>query len=108
MLESIKKSLLLSIGCAVVTKEKLEELFQQLIDKGKLNQTEADKLKEDLLKSGEQEWADLQNKIKKTMKSALDSMDVGKAKDVEKLQNDLRELEKRLAILEAKNIQDNS
>ncbi|MBW1800047.1 MAG: hypothetical protein JRJ85_04880 [Deltaproteobacteria bacterium] len=49
MFELIKKSLLASLGAAVVTKEKVEKVTRKLVDEGKISKDEAEKLSQDLL-----------------------------------------------------------
>jgi polyhydroxyalkanoate synthesis regulator phasin len=49
LIEMIRKSLLASLGAAVVTKEKVEAATQRLVEDGKISRDEAEKLANELV-----------------------------------------------------------
>lgn len=100
MLELIKKSLLASLGAAVVTKEKIQEATFSLVQQGKISVEEAEKLSDDLVTSGQHQWEEVQSKISEHVKKAMDSLDISSKSEFQELMTRLENLEKRVAALE--------
>ena len=100
MLELIKKSLLASLGAAVVTKEKIQEATFSLVQQGKISVEEAEKLSDDLVASGQHQWEEVQSKITENVKKAMDSLDISSKSEFQELMTRLENLEKRVATLE--------
>ncbi len=102
MLELIKKSLMASLGAAVITKERVEKATRTLVEEGKLSREEAEKLAEELIASGEKQWEEIQVTLSDNLKKALERLDLARRKDVEELKDRLDQMETRLALLEEK------
>ena len=100
MFEIFKKSLFAGLGLAVVTKTKLESVLEKLVEEGKLSRTEAEKMGQELLESGEKQWTDFEGRLKETVKGFLADMDICKASDLKKLEKKVRALDMRLKALE--------
>lgn len=100
MLELIKKSLLASLGAAVVTKEKIQEATFSLVQQGKISVEEAEKLSDDLVASGQHQWEEVQSKISENVKKAMDSLDISSKSEFQEILTRLESLEKRVAVLE--------
>jgi len=100
LIEMIRKSLLASLGAAVVTKEKVEEATKRWVDEGKISKDEADKLAQDLVESGKHQWEDIQEKIAESVRKGMDNFDIGSKKEFQELKDRVENLEKRLTILE--------
>ena len=66
MLELIKKSLLAGVGAVVVTKQKVMETTEHLVKEGKLSTSEAEKLSEELVKSGGRQCEEMSTKLQET------------------------------------------
>ena len=101
MFEIFKKSLFAGLGLAVVTKTTLESALEKLVEEGKLSRTEAEKMGQELLESGEKQWTDFEGRLKETVKGFLSDMDICKASDVKKLEKRVKALELRMKGLEA-------
>ena len=102
MFDAIKKSILLSLGSAVVTKEKIEEVMRHLVEKGKMSKDDAEKLSQDLLESGEKQWEEVRSDVKDSIKKGLENLDICSKKDFQDLKTQVGDIEKRLSLLEAK------
>ena len=100
MFEIFKKSLFAGLGLAVVTKTKLENVLEKLVEEGKLSKEEAEKMGKDLLESGEQQWTDFEERLQETIKGFLANMDLCKASDMKKLEKKIKALDTRLKALE--------
>ena len=97
MFEMIRKSLLASLGAAVVTKEKVEQATRRWVDEGKISKEEADKLAQELVDSGQRQWEDIQTKITDTVRKGLDTFDIGSKREFKDLKERVENLEKRLS-----------
>lgn len=100
MLELIRKSLLLGFGAALVTREKVREKIQSLVDQGKITSEEAEKLTTELVETGEKEMENLREEIAQAVRNTLDNMDVARRSSLEKLHDEMDGLKNRLDFLE--------
>jgi polyhydroxyalkanoate synthesis regulator phasin len=98
--EMIRKSVLASLGAAVVTKEKVEEATKRFVDEGKISREEAERLANELVESGQHQWEDIQEKITETVRKGLDTFDIGSKKEFRDLMERVDSLEKRLTALD--------
>jgi polyhydroxyalkanoate synthesis regulator phasin len=55
MIDLVKKTMLASVGVAVVTKDKVLESLDELVEKGKLSKEEAAAMSEKIIEEGEAE-----------------------------------------------------
>ena len=101
MLELIKKGLLAGIGAVVVTKDKVQEATRSFVHEGKISTEEAEKLAEDLVKSGEHQWEELNARLSERMKKWGDNLDFAREKELQELKARVEMLEERVADLEA-------
>ena len=67
MVDLIKKAIITGVGLAVLTKEKAEELVQELTQQAKLSEQEGKELFDGLLKQSENARNDLQSKLDETV-----------------------------------------
>lgn len=95
MSDLVKQVLMLGIGAAALTKEKLDALVSELVKKGELTRDEARELVDKAGDRARGEGATLKEKFSETYQDALGSMGVASASTVE-------ELERRVTVLEAK------
>ena len=93
MFEIFKKSLFAGLGLAVVTKTKLENVLDKLVEEGKMSRAEAEKMGQDLLESGEKQWTDFETRLQETVKGFLANMDISKASELKKLEKKIKALE---------------
>ena len=100
MFEIFKKSLFAGLGLAVVTKAKLESALDKLVEEGKLSRSEAEKMGQELLESGEKQWTDFETRLQETVKGFLSNMDISKASEVKKLEKKVKALDMRLKAIE--------
>ncbi len=96
MIDSFKKALLAGIGLASVTKEKLEEIADKLIEEGKMSKEEAEKFLDELIKKSEEARNEFDIRIEKTVKHMFNRFDVAYKEDIEALQKRIDELEQKL------------
>jgi len=98
MFEMIRKSLLASLGAAVVTKEKVEAATKKWVDDGKISTDEAEKLAQDLVENGRKQWEEIQSKVSETVRKTLENLDIATRKDIDNLTNRIEGLEKKISV----------
>ena len=86
----------LGLGALVMTKEKAEEVVNELVKKGEVGQEEGKELINDLIEKGEKGKKEIEDKIEKTVKSVIEKLDISAKKEVEELKSEIEELKKKL------------
>jgi polyhydroxyalkanoate synthesis regulator phasin len=100
MFEEIRKGLLSGLGGVLLTKEKIEEIVRKMVDEAKMSKEDARKLREDLLATGERQWAQIQESISEAFRKGVKTLDIGSKSEVVRLRKRVDNLEKRLKVLE--------
>lgn len=95
MLEEIKKGLLSGLGAVFLTKEKIERITRTMVDEAKISKEDAYNLKEELYKTGEREWSELEDMFTGIIKKIMQGLDLCSRKEMAELQKRVEELEKR-------------
>lgn len=93
MFELIKKTLLTGVGLAVMTKDKIEELAKELVQKGELSEKEGKEFIEELQKKSEQAGKDLETRIDRLVQKAMERLNVATKDDVAQLSARIGRLE---------------
>lgn len=97
MKELIKKTMMTGIGLAAVSKEKIEELVKEMIEKGNMTEQEGSKLVQEMVGYAEKTKGDLEKQVDKYIEKALDRMDIARKSDIKELQTAIKEIQDRLA-----------
>ena len=100
MFEELRKGLLSSLGAVFLTKEKIEELCRRLVEEAKMSKEDAQKLKDELLSSGESHWVQMEKSVSEGLRKALKNLDVAKSADIQNLEKRIEALEARMSALE--------
>ncbi len=96
MKEYLRKIGLLGLGIAVLTKEKAEEIANELIKKGEISQEEGVALAEDLLKQAEKQGTELNKKIDAQVKKTIKKINLASQDDIKSLEKKIKSLEKKI------------
>ena len=96
MFDLLKKVTLMGIGITSMTKDKIEELAKEIVGEGKLSEEEGRKLVEGLLKQADEARKDLEDRVEKLVKSALEKLDIPSRGEVEKLEERIKKLETQI------------
>jgi len=94
-MDLIKKTLYMGVGLANMTKEKVEEISQELIKKGELSAAEGKDFIDDLTRKSEEARKALEARVDSLVKSSLARMKIATS-------DELSALEKRIEKLEGK------
>jgi len=100
MLEGIRKSLVTGLGAVLLTKDRIEEIARRWAEESRLSREDANRLVDELYAAGQNQWASVETSIKDAVRRTLFSMDIGSRKEIEKLQAEVSNLQKRVALLE--------
>lgn len=92
MKEFLKDMFYLGAGAAFMTKEKMEELKKELIDKGKLTQEEGRQFVDELMKKSEDVRKEMEEKVRETVTEQIQKMNVATRDDVEELRAEIEKL----------------
>lgn len=89
-MDELKRLLLLTVGAASASMEKVDSVVQELIEKGKMTVKEGKELREELLRDKES------GKYKEELKNFLSSLRLATKEEVEKLEARVAALEEEL------------
>ncbi len=94
MFDVLKKTMLMGIGIASMTKDKIKEFGKKISEENKLNEEEGKKLVKDLLKQSEKAKENLEAQIQKFVKASLEKLDIPTRADINKLKKEIQRLKK--------------
>jgi polyhydroxyalkanoate synthesis regulator phasin len=81
----LKDLLYIGLGGALLAKEKVEKELNELVEKGKLNKEEAQKLIDKAKTKGEEEEKEFKAKLKEAVREVLEEMNLATKDDIEAL-----------------------
>lgn len=100
MVDLVKKAMLAGIGALTVTKEKVEELVDDLIKKGELSKDDRAKFVRELLDKAEARSHEVKKWVEETVKVTIPKVKVAKAEEVAALSKRVDKLTKAVSRLE--------
>jgi polyhydroxyalkanoate synthesis regulator phasin len=96
MIDLVKKTMLASVGLAVVTKDKVLESLDELVEKGKLTQEEAAQMSDKIVEEGKAETDKAKVEASKLFNDMLHRANVVTKDQYDALAQRVTELEGRL------------
>jgi len=84
----LKDLFYIGLGGALLAKEKVEQELNELVEKGKLNKEEAQKLIDKAKTKGEEEEKEFKAKLKEAIREVLEEMDLATKSDIEALRKE--------------------
>ncbi len=93
--ELIERILMMGVGAAAITRDKLQELVDEFVKRGELTREEGQKLMEEAGERAAAEGASIKEKASDTYQETLRTLGIASREAVE-------ELDRRIAVLEAK------
>jgi len=93
MKDMLKNVLYAGVGAAFLTKEKIEELNGELIEKGKLTREEGKQFVDDLIKRSEKAKDELELWINKRVEERVNQLDLATKDEVADLKRQVEELQ---------------
>lgn len=92
MIELIKKAVLTGVGVASLTKEKVEELSQEVVKKTQMSESEGEKFVQEMLVRAEESKAAIKQQTNNVVNSVLSKMQFAKSEEVEALKTEIEKL----------------
>ena len=102
MIDLLKKTLLAGVGAAALTREKVESLVDELVEKGEIASKEGPKLVKDLLQESQKAKKELEERVEEATQKALKKLRLATRAEVEEIKAKLEELEKKVGKPEGK------
>jgi polyhydroxyalkanoate synthesis regulator phasin len=90
MSDIIKKVFLAGLGAATLTREKAEEIIEDLVKKGELKREEKPGVLDDLLKATEKRKDEMQNFVKEEVQKVLKTLNITTKEDIDSLEKRLK------------------
>lgn len=95
MKDLINKGLALGLGLAVVSKEQIEKLVDELVKKGEVSSAESKEMIRDLFEKGEAEKKEMNIRIHEQLEKLLKELNIPTKADLERLEQRIRDLENK-------------
>ena len=95
MKDLISKGLALGLGLAVVSKEQIEKLVDELVKRGEVSTAESKELVRELFEKGEAEKKEMNSRIQQQIEKLLKDLNVPTKADLERLEQRIQELENK-------------
>lgn len=96
-MEMIKKAMLLGLGVMSLTREKAQDVVDDLIKRGEVSKDERFPMVDKLLKEAEKHEEELTAKINERVQNVIAKMGLATKKDLEDISRRLEEIGKRLS-----------
>lgn len=93
MKDLIKKGLALGLGLAVVSKEQIEKLVDELVKKGEVTAAESKDLVQELFEKGEAEKMLINERFREQFAQLLKELNIPTKADLERLEQRIKVLE---------------
>jgi len=93
MSDLLKRAISLGVGLAVASKEKIEQVADELVAKGELGKNESKDFVNQLIRKGEEQRDEIKGLVREQVSKVLGELDIANRQD-------LRRLEARIAALE--------
>jgi polyhydroxyalkanoate synthesis regulator phasin len=95
MFDFIKKTMLVGVGLAAVTREKIEEVVGELVKKGELSEKEGKEMVDELVEKSKGVKKDLEKKIEKIVADTLKKLNIPTRDELVELKKKVDKLEKK-------------
>ena len=100
MFELMKKTLLAGLGTAVITRTKVKEIMEKMVEQGKITSEEADRYTRELMDNGEKELREISDQISKSLGKLPSTFNLAGKDSLDELLTRVDNLEKRLDLVE--------
>ena len=95
MFDLFKKTILMGLGAMTITKEKAENLVDELIKKGELAKDKRSKAVQDLLEKADEQEKAIFDKIDDVVNKSIEKLGIPTKQDFERLEKKIDELKKK-------------
>jgi polyhydroxyalkanoate synthesis regulator phasin len=92
MLEMLKKTMLTGIGMALKTRDEVEELAKDWVNKQRMSEEDGRRFMDDLLKKYDSSVDKMEDKIEEIVKKVLQKVNLATRDDLEELRKEIEQL----------------
>ena len=100
MLNVFKKMMVTGLGAVFLTRDKIKDMVDELVEQGKVSRDEAEDLVEEMFTKAQQQRKELEEKITNDIKDNLDKTGLTNQEKIEELENRIKNLELQVESLE--------
>jgi polyhydroxyalkanoate synthesis regulator phasin len=100
MKSEAEKLLATGIGAVLLTRDKIEAVVRKRVEESGLGRDEAEKLVEELYRSGRDQWSVLKDIAMKMLDDTRSALNIGSRQALEELFERMESLEKRMSLVE--------
>ncbi|WP_408954826.1 phasin family protein [Natroniella sp. ANB-PHB2] len=100
MIKLFKETMVTGLGALLFTKEKLEDMVQELIEEGAVNREEAEQLVDEMIDKAQQQKKEMREKISLEVEKKLAKSGFAKKRELERLRRKVEQLELHIQSLE--------
>jgi len=93
-MDFIKKSMLIGVGLAALTREKIENTVDELIKKGEISEKEGKEAIDELMEKSKEFKKELTEKVEKAVADAIKKLNIPTRKEFAELKNKVEQLVK--------------
>lgn len=102
MFNAFRKVMLMGLGAAAMSRDKIREIVDELVAKGEVSREEGKKLYEELMAKAEEEGRNLNERIRGQIRGALKDLGLAERSQVAALERRIAKIEKKLEALAPK------
>ena len=96
MLDFLERGFLATVGALSISREKIQEMVDQLVERGELTRDEGKQLVDKLIKRGQEERETMGNLVRQEVQKVVGELDIATRKDLQALNKKLDALLKKL------------
>jgi polyhydroxyalkanoate synthesis regulator phasin len=96
MLDFFKRGFLATVGALSISREKIQEMVDQLVERGELTRDEGKQLVDKLIKRGQEERETMRDLVHQEVQKVVSELDIATRKDLQALNKKLDALLKKL------------
>ncbi|MDQ1910098.1 phasin family protein [Paenibacillus sp. GD4] len=93
MNDLFRKALSLGVGITVLSKEKIEQLVEDLVKKGDVAPDESKELVTRLVEKGEQQQSEIKRMVREQLQKVMSELQVATKEDIARLEQRIEKLE---------------
>lgn len=97
-----KDMLATGLGAVFLTKDKIEEMVQNLVEEGSVSKKEAEELVDNMVEKAKKQREDIKNKVKSEVKNEFEKAGFSRQEEVKNLKQKVDTLELQVKSLEQK------
>ncbi len=96
MLDFFERGFLATVGVLSLSREKVQEMVDQMVSRGELNLDEGKQLVDRMVKRGQEERESMRGLVRQEVQKVVGELDVASRKDIQALNDKLDALLKKL------------